>query len=57
MATVKTFLVAAGCGLVLWGAVAVQALGVGNDREFGGPNCYESTEVRVFVPCPPPDGD
>jgi hypothetical protein len=54
MATVKTFLVAS-CGLVLWAAVAVQALGVGADRQFGGPVCLESPEVHVTGnPCPPP---
>jgi hypothetical protein len=55
MATVKTFLVTASCGLVLWGAVAVQAIGPGNDREFGGPICVASPDVRVIPnPCPPP---
>jgi hypothetical protein len=58
MATVKRLLVAASCGLVLWGAVAAQAIGLGNDRAFGGPggpNCLESPEVRVTRPCPPPE--
>ena len=55
MATVQAFLVAAGCGLVLLGAVAAQAMGLGNDREFGKPRCLESPEVRVFAPCPPPE--
>jgi hypothetical protein len=57
MATVKGFLVAASCGLVLLGAVAVQALSFGDDRQFGGPICLESPEVRVSRPCPPPEGD
>jgi hypothetical protein len=54
MATVKTFLVTASCGLVLLGAVAVQALGFGEFNEPGGPICFESPDVRVFAPCPPP---
>ena len=54
MATVKTFLVAASCALVLFGAVAAQAMGLGDDRVFGKPICLESPEVRIFAPCPPP---
>jgi hypothetical protein len=55
MATVKSFLTAASCGLVLWGAMAVQALSLGDDRQFGGPVCLESPEVHVTGdPCPPP---
>jgi hypothetical protein len=55
MATVKRFLVAASCGLVLVGAVAAQAIGLGDVKEPRGPNCVKAPEVRVFVPCPPPD--
>jgi hypothetical protein len=55
MASVKAFLVAIGCGLVLWGAMSVQARGLGGDRQFGGPICLESPEVHVIGnPCPPP---
>ena len=55
MAKMHAFLMAAGCGLVLLGAVAVQAMGAGDDREPGGPVCLESPEVRVTPdPCPPP---
>jgi hypothetical protein len=57
MATVKTFLVATSCGLVLCGAVGVQALGLGADRQFGKPICLEYPEVRIFAPCPPPEGN
>jgi hypothetical protein len=56
MTTVKSFLVAASCGLVLLGAVAVQAIGLGNDREFGKPNCLESSD-DARGPCPPPEED
>jgi hypothetical protein len=52
---VKRFLVAASCGLVLVGTVAVQAIGLGDFKGPGGPNCLESPEVRVFLPCPPPE--
>jgi hypothetical protein len=57
MATVKRFLVAASCGLVLLGAVAAQAIGLGDVKEPRGPDCFESPEVRGFVPfpCPPPE--
>jgi hypothetical protein len=55
MTTMKRFLVAASCGLVLCGAVAVQTLGLGDDRQFGGPVCLESPELHVTPdPCPPP---
>jgi hypothetical protein len=55
MKTVKAFLMAASCGLVLWGAVAVQAIVSGDDGESGKPICRESSEVRVTGnPCPPP---
>jgi hypothetical protein len=55
MAPLKRFLVGAGCGLVLFGAVAVQALGLGEDRQLGRPICLESPDVRVIGnPCPPP---
>jgi hypothetical protein len=53
MTTVKMFLVTAICGLVLFGAVAAQALGLGDGR---GPNCFESPDVRPR-PCPPPTED
>jgi hypothetical protein len=55
MATVKAFLLATSCGLVLLGAVAAQAIGLGDFKGPGGPNCFESPEVRVFIPCPPPE--
>jgi hypothetical protein len=54
MTTVKTFLVTAICGLVLFGAVTAQALGAGEFKGAGGPDCLESPDVRVFRPCPPP---
>ena len=54
MTTVKTFLVTGICGLVLFGAVAAEALGVKDFKGSGGPNCFESLDVRVFAPCPPP---
>jgi hypothetical protein len=57
MTTVKSFLVAASCGLVLLGAVAVQAIGLGDSRGPNGPTCPESSDdVRGAVPCPPPIG-
>jgi hypothetical protein len=55
VATVKTFLVTAICGLVLFGAVAAQALGFGDFKGSGKPNCFESPDVRVIAPCPPPE--
>jgi hypothetical protein len=55
MTTMKALLVATSCGLVLWAAVAVQALSFGDDRQFGGPVCLESSEVHITGdPCPPP---
>jgi len=55
MASVKAFIVATGCGLVLWGTGAVQALDLGDDRQFGRPICIESPEVHVIGdPRPPP---
>ena len=55
MKTLKAFLTAASCGLVLWGAVAVRAMGPEDDEASGGPICLESAEVRVYTPCPPPE--
>jgi hypothetical protein len=55
MTTVKTFLVTGICGLVLFGAAAAQALGSRDFKGAGGPICFESPEVRVFAPCPPPE--
>jgi len=55
MTMMNAFLMAAGCGLVLLGAVAVQAIDAGDDSESGGPICLGSPEVRVIGnPCPPP---
>jgi hypothetical protein len=54
MTTVKTFLVTGICSLVLFGAVAAQGMGSRDFKWPGGPNCFESPEVRVFAPCPPP---
>jgi hypothetical protein len=51
MKTVRALLVLASCGLVLWGAVAVRAMGPEDDEASGGPVCLKSAEVR---PCPPP---
>jgi hypothetical protein len=50
----KRLLVAASRGLVLWGVVAAQAIDLGDDREFGRPNCLESPELGIFALRPPP---
>jgi hypothetical protein len=55
MTTVKTLLVTGICSLVLFGAVAAQALGSKDFKGSGKPNCFESPDVRVFAPCPPPE--
>ena len=64
MITVKTFLVVGSCGLLLWGAVATQAMGLSSVRVSGGPICFASSDGRgipfsgtstaVPNPCPPP---
>jgi hypothetical protein len=54
MTTAKTFLVTGICGLVLFGAVVARALGTGEFKGSGRPNCFESPEVRIFALCPPP---
>jgi hypothetical protein len=64
MTTVKTFLVVGSCGLVLWGAVTAQAMGLSYVRVSGGPICFTSSDVRIIPlsgtstvfgnPCPPP---
>jgi hypothetical protein len=64
MTTVKTFLVVGSCGLVLWGGVAAQAMGLSSVRVSGGPICFASSGVRIIPfsgtstavpnPCPPP---
>jgi hypothetical protein len=64
MTTVKTFLVVGICGLVLFGAVAAQAMGLSLVRASGGPICFASSDGRAIPfsgtatvlgnPCPPP---
>ena len=49
MTTVQTCLMTACCGLVLWGAVAAQALELpSSGAAQGKPNCFVSPDVRVI---------
>jgi hypothetical protein len=67
MTTVKTFLVVGSCGLMLWGAMAAQAMGLSSVRASGGPVCFTSSDGRGLPfsdtsavrgdPCPPPKGE
>ena len=66
MTTVKMFLVTASRGLVLWGAMATQAMGSAlswgranrtvSRPSTGAASRFSGTSTAVGDPCPPPTG-